>query len=35
MVFYDHLARKSLELTEPFSVLDKGALEQTSARTGG
>jgi len=34
MIFYDHLAGKSLELTEPFSVLDEGALERASARAG-
>ena len=35
MIFYDHLSGKSLELTEPFSVLEEGTLDQTPARTGG
>jgi len=34
MVFYDHLAGRSLEVKEPFSVLDEGALQRRSARTG-
>jgi len=35
MIFYDHLARKSLEVKEPFSVRDAGAPERASARSGG
>ena len=35
MIFYDHLSGKSLELREPFSVLEEGALDQTPALTGG
>jgi VWFA-related protein len=31
MVFYDHLAGKSLELKEPFSVLTEDGLERASA----
>jgi len=34
MIFYDHLAGKSLEVTEPFSVLDASAPEPPSAESG-
>ncbi len=35
MIFYDHVAGKSLELQEPFSVLPEGGLDRASARPGG
>jgi VWFA-related protein len=35
MIFYDRVSGKSLELTEPFSVLEEGALEKPLPRSGG
>jgi hypothetical protein len=35
MAFFDRVSGESLVLTEPFSVLAEGALEQASARPGG
>jgi hypothetical protein len=35
MILYDHLSGKSLELTEPFSVLVEGALRAGDVQPGG